>query len=326
METINQLSVFDPLKAEVAKWAEVNESMTFDYEDPQGEKAARSHIFKLRGTKSKIAAVHKDAKAEALAHCRAVDGEKKFLIGKVEEMIEVHQHPIDVIAEHKRLDELAKLEAERAEKERLEKERLDAIAKQEAENARKTAELEARIAAAAKAEDELLAKARAAGDALMAKTMAEVNRLEAEEESRRARVKAEVDRLDAERAKFEAEKKAEQDARIREDEAKRRAEVAAAFEKKEAAEKAEREKALAIAKAEQKAADDIRAKKTEEARLAQIEADRVADEEHRKGVRSLVIVQLENVIQGIIASNKDVTESVVDAIIAGEIDHVTINY
>ena len=297
METINQLSVFDPLKAEVAKWAEVNESMTFDYEDPQGEKAARSHIFKLRGTKSKIAAVHKDAKAEALAHCRAVDGEKKFLIGKVEEMIEVHQHPIDVIAEHKRLDELAKLEAERAEKERLEKERLDAIAKQEAENARKTAELDARIAAAEKAEE------------------ARLNALAAEE-----------NRLASERAKFEAEKKAEQDARIREDEAKKKAEVAAAFEKKEAAEKAEREKALAIAKAEQKAADDIRAKKIEIDRLEAIEAERVANEEHRKGVRSLVIVQLENVIQGIIASNKDVTESVVDAIIAGEIDHVTINY
>ena len=275
METINQLSVFDPLKAEVAKWAEVNESMTFDYEDPQGEKAARSHIFKLRGTKSKIAAVHKDAKAEALAHCRAVDGEKKFLIGKVEEMIEVHQHPIDVIAEHKRLDELAKLEAERAEKERLEKERLDAIAKQEAENARKTAELDARIAAAEKAEE------------------ARLNAL-AEEENR----------LASERAKFEAEKKAEQDARIREDEAKRRAEVAAAFEKKEAAEKAEREKALAIAKAEQKAADDIRAKKTEEARLAQIEADRVADEEHRKEYGHLLLCSLKMSSKGLLRATR----------------------
>jgi len=50
----NSLIVFDEVKAEVAKFKELNADMGFDYNDPQDEKYARSHVFKLRKTKGQI--------------------------------------------------------------------------------------------------------------------------------------------------------------------------------------------------------------------------------------------------------------------------------
>ena len=52
---MNELVVFDPVKAELAEYKKQNASLDFDYEDPQGNKDARSHIYKLRQAKTKIA-------------------------------------------------------------------------------------------------------------------------------------------------------------------------------------------------------------------------------------------------------------------------------
>ena len=294
-----ELVAFDELRAGIVKMKEANANKVFDYTDPAGNKEARSYIFRLRRTKSAIAEVHKTTKSKALAACQAIDKEKRELIVAVDEMIDVHQKPIEAIEAQKQAELKAKAEAERLEKERIEKKRLDAIAKQEKENARKEAELKAME-----------------------------RRVEEENARQVAKIKAEEDRIAREREKFEAEKKAEADARQREKDAVIRAEA----EKKEALKRAEREKkeaveaekrkaeaeALAKAKAEE---DRIIAASKEKARLAEIERKRVENEKHRKKIE-LKAIQAFTGAFGIDFNSEDVVSVIKD----GHIPNVTINY
>ena len=94
---LTDITKFNALRAEVAKYKERNKTLVFDYRDPQGNKDARSHVFKLRKMKTMVTDVHREVKAEALAACQAIDAEKRFLISEVEEMIEVHAAPIKAI-------------------------------------------------------------------------------------------------------------------------------------------------------------------------------------------------------------------------------------
>jgi hypothetical protein len=171
---MNELVIFNEVTAIIAKAKAENEKLVFVYTDPDGEKAARSHISNLRKVKTKISDVHKDAKAEALTLSRKLDSKKRELIGEVDSMIAVHKDPIDAIeaekqavidAETKRLEEaeekrLLELEAreaavkaeeekqaaEKVEAERLEREKR--IAEEAGERAKAKAELDAKNAAA----------------------------------------------------------------------------------------------------------------------------------------------------------------------------------
>ena len=89
-----ELTVFDPIAAQIAEMKEKNANLVFDYADPDGNKNARSHIAVLRRLKKPITETHKLAKAEAKKFCDALDAKKRELIGVVEEMIEVHHQPI----------------------------------------------------------------------------------------------------------------------------------------------------------------------------------------------------------------------------------------
>lgn len=196
---MNEIVVFDEVEITLAEYKAANETIIFDYRDSEGNKAARSHIAKLRKVKTKIADIHKEAKAEALAVCKALDGKKRELTGEVEEMITVHKAPLDEIE----AEQQAKIDAE---KHRLEEEEakrqteLEAreeavrvaeakIAAEKAETER--AEREKHIAeeAAAKAKSEAEAKAKAEADAkeLAVKKAKEIK--EAEEQKRIANKK-----------------------------------------------------------------------------------------------------------------------------------------
>lgn len=187
----------------------------------------------------------------------------------------------------KEAEETAKREAERLEKERIERE------KRIAEEAAYKAKVEAE-AAAKRAQEE---SARRERDAQKKAAQAERDRIAAIE---RAKIEAEQ----AEARRIAAEKKAEQD-RI------------------EAAERAEREKQAAVKAAEEKAKAEAAAK--ESARLAQIakekaEADkRAKDAEHRKTINNEALACFE--INGITNGKEIIT-----LIAKGMIDHVTIQY
>lgn len=203
----SNLAVFDEVRAEMAVYKAENEKLVFDYEDPQGNKDARSHVAKLRRVKTKIADVHKLAKAEALAVCQAIDGEKRLLIADMEEMIEVHAAPVREIEERKKAEIAAKAEAERLEAERIRREREEAILKQAEEVNRREAELKAKEAELKAKEDAIKAEEeRKAREAQIVANAAVAARREAE-----AKAQAKIQAAENARLAKEAAEKAEQE-------------------------------------------------------------------------------------------------------------------
>lgn len=192
---MNELVVFNEVAATVAECRAENEKLVFNYAEPAGEKDAKSHIAKLRKVKTKISDVHKEAKAEALAFCKDLDGKKRELIGEVEGMIAVHKDPLDAIeaekqaiikAEKKRLEEeeakrLAELEAREA----AIREAEEKIAKEKAESERISREKHIAEEAAESARVQAEQKAKAAAEA---KELAEIRRKEAEEAAEKKRI------------------------------------------------------------------------------------------------------------------------------------------
>lgn len=75
---------------------------SFEYEDPKGEKAARSYIATLRKIRSRIESARKDAKSYALEYGRAVDAQAKALEAKILGLIEPHQQALDAIAQREK--------------------------------------------------------------------------------------------------------------------------------------------------------------------------------------------------------------------------------
>ena len=164
----NELAVFDEVAATIAEWKAENEKLVFEYNTPQGEKDARSHIAKLRKVKTKVGEIHKEAKSEALAFGRKLDAKKNEYNGEVDGMIKFHKDPLDAIAaekqaiidaeEAKAAEEEAKRLADIEAREKAVKDAEEEIAKEKAEAER--VEREKRIAeeAAAKAKEQAEAK------------------------------------------------------------------------------------------------------------------------------------------------------------------------
>jgi len=230
MKTETGLAVFDPLKTQIAEFKEENLKLVFDYEDPQGNKDARSHIFKLRKVKTKIADVHKVAKAEALEYCRAVDAQKNALIVDVEEMIAVHDEPIKHIEEREKAEEAERQRKIQEEKDRAEAQRQAELEAREAavrqQEEKQQAEKEAREAAerAKQAQIEQAAREKEIAEKATAKAEAAAKKaLEDAEKKRLADIEAE-----RQRAKAEAEAKELAELKRREAEAAEKAKAEAA--------------------------------------------------------------------------------------------------
>ena len=172
-----ELSVFDPIDAQIAEAKKKNANIVFIYDDPIGNKEARSWIAFLRKFKKPIIETHKLGKAEAMKYCKEWDKAKNKRIEALEEMIKVHHEPVWEIEQRE-----AAIEAERL---------LEIQQARDAEEAARQAELEAREKAAAEKEAELAAK------------QAELDRKEREAQlvadaEERAIAKAQQDLVDAE--------------------------------------------------------------------------------------------------------------------------------
>ena len=288
------LAVFDKVKAEIETYKKLNKEMNFDYEDPAGNKLARSHVHKLRGVKTTITTVHKEAKADALAACKAIDAEKRTYMAEVEEMIEVHDKPLKEIEDRKIAEAFARAEeiriAREAEEERKQKEMEERQAKLDEREAAQKAEAEKFERAREKFEAEKIAEANAKAREEEVRKQAKIDAKEAAEQAERDRVaaakKAKQDKLDA----IEAEKRKA----IREAEAKEQARL-----DKEADDKAEKEY------------------------LEEKERERIADKEHRSKIETEIYhFFLSHVF---IDSAVNATKAM-QAIRNGKIPHVTINY
>lgn len=290
---MNELVKFDQVKADMAAFKKENENLVFDYADPQGNKDARSHIFKLRKIKTVIADIHKEAKAVALGVCRMLDKEKKDLTAEVEGWIDVHHKPVKEIEEREARIATAKIAADHLEQIRVEAER--------------AAETERR-------ENELAEK-EAAVDAEALRLQIESDKLEAAKQAEISKVTAIMRANEqAERDKVLAAEQAEQD---------KGDALAAAEASKQAAIEAEQAKAMQVElDRERKTA----AEKAEKQRLAEIEAKRVANESHRMKIEEEVRDVIESIISVAAETGTGGSEEIMSALILNEIPHVAINY
>ena len=200
------LQPFNPILAEIEKMKEYNAGLTFDYEKPDGNKAARSHVFTLRKVKTRIADAHKAAKADALEVCKVLDGLKRDLTAEVESMIEVHDAPLREIEEREaraKAEEAARIQAEKEAEERRVMEEMQA---RQAEIERKEREIKEREEAIARAERE-----RQIAKEAEERAKADAERRIIEERERAEREKAEAI------ARIERENREREEARIREE-------------------------------------------------------------------------------------------------------------
>ena len=94
-----QIAEYVPLVQQLAELEKLDAGLSFEYETPKGNKDARSHVYKLRQSKSAIDKARKEAKATALEYGRRVDAEAKALTDGVEKMIARHDAPLREIEE-----------------------------------------------------------------------------------------------------------------------------------------------------------------------------------------------------------------------------------
>ena len=244
-----ELAVFNEVKAEIEKYKIENKKLVFDYGTMDGEKQARSHIFKVRKTKKIVTDIHKTGKAKAKAVCDAYDKEKRDLLADIEEMIDYHDAPLREIEQRKIAAALKKLEEEKAEQKRIDDEKLAELERRETEAKAKEAELKEK-------EDAI---------------NAEANRIQQQKDIEEAkRVAAEEAKKQAEQDAINAANQAEID--------KHRA-ISDAIE-------AEKEKAR---KLERKLASEEAARIKEVDRLAEEEHKRQANVEHRMDYNNLAL-------------------------------------
>lgn len=102
-------NTYDEIKPEIAKARADNAAAEFDYLTPAGDKAARSHVFRLRALKGAVEKRRKEAKADVLERGRAIDGEAKALAASLDTMIEPHAEAIKK-AESAEAERVARLE------------------------------------------------------------------------------------------------------------------------------------------------------------------------------------------------------------------------
>lgn len=347
-ELANVVNVFSSFYEQLEEVKKVNEQTVFDYESKKGNKDARSHIYKLRQSKTAVNKAHKEAKAEALEFGRGLDSEKKKLISEFDEMIAVHEEPLKVIEEREkqRIETINKrinyFEFYTQEENIVGKNSymlsldIDVVEgcivddsyeefKDKAELARfKCLEFLKNKFTEVKSLEEAEAK------------RIETERLEQEHIEKEQKEKSEKQRIErekqiAENAKIEAENKAKRDAEIAEqnrinelsrierekqeeiDKAKRDAESKIIAEKQ----RIESER-LAKEKAEQEEKQRIEKAKLE---AEEKERKRQANRAHQKRINNTVLEYLKQ-----LGCNEETGKNIVKAMAKSEIPNVTINY
>ena len=317
-----------------------HDKTSFDYEDPKGNREARSYVARLRKERAEIERVRKAEKAESLAYGRRVDEQGREIMDKIGAMIDAHTEKLNAIEQRAR-DRVARHEANiaeiigggdraAAEWDTLPTEAMrDRLAEIEAEpmgmdvwDEFNEHALRAQTTACAMIRD-ALAKRKAADD-----ERAELARLRAEQEkAERAAADEKIRQEATERASDEAAASAERERqRVADERAQEKADaeqreltlkLEAETAKREAAEAGEREANA------RKYADDRAAREAKEKadREAQDEARRAANTKHRGAINSRA---LEGFVEG--GMSVDAAKDAVTLIASGKIPNVTISY
>ena len=323
------IAVYAEFRAQLDGLRKLNEETVFDYEDSKGNKDARSHVYKLRQTKSAVEKARKTEKSESLEYGRRVDEQAKEIYVEIDKMIEVHAKP---------LEEIEQRETDRIEHHKTNLSEIEGAGRQTTEQwldlplevmRDRLAEVEAESIGEDRWEEFALiaAQTKDAAVALMRDAIARREKHDAEQ-AELERLRAESEERDRTEREEHLRKEGEERER-RESEAKAKAEREAAerreLELKLAAETAEREKA----EAEQRAAN---AEKETEERLRREAADRAvkeaaeatereADKKHRAATNRAAVAAF---VKG--GLSEDVAKQAVTLIAQKAVPNVSIAY
>ena len=102
LEPVSEIAVYTPFRTELAEFKANNAALVFDYEDPKGNKEARSHVYKLRQSRAAVDRARKDEKAASLEYGRKVDAEAKEIMDEIDAMIAVHAAPLEEVEQRER--------------------------------------------------------------------------------------------------------------------------------------------------------------------------------------------------------------------------------
>ena len=108
------IACYSEFRAQLGQLREINEKAEFDYETTNGNKAARSHVYKLRQTKGAVEEARKKEKAASLEYGRLVDSQANEIKAEIDGMIDVHAKPLEAIEQRER-DRVSRHEANLAE-------------------------------------------------------------------------------------------------------------------------------------------------------------------------------------------------------------------
>lgn len=328
------LAVYNDLRAQLGQLKEYDAGLSFNYEDPADQKAARSHIYKLRQTRAAVDKVRKAEKAASLEYGRQVDQQAREIEDEISELINRHAAPIKAIEESERqrvadcratmqwLVETGRLTVfagqpptadqvedllEKAEDVAIDPDIYQEFA-DEAKNLRETAidQLEQALLAAQKREREEEELARLRAEA------AERERVEREEKiAKEAAERAERQAADRLKAERERAKRRELELKVKAEEAAARAER----EKQEAVDRARREAEATAAKAERE--------RLAKEKAAQEEAERRAADKARR-------IEVASEITGSLMLKADIPEDyarkVTKALMDNQVLHVSVIY
>lgn len=326
------LSAYNPIKAEIEKMRKINSDLVFQYDTPEGNKNARSHVAKIRKIKGEIESARVTLKSQVLVVGRLIDSTAAELRQPCDEMIDLHWKPIKEIEEREEL--AAKAKAEKIEQERLAKE-AEERAKLEAQLAAERAEAK-RVAdelaefkreqqmeqmqreAADRARADAEARAKTEQEAAAARERAAVEaQARAEREKHEAIIAAERAKVEAERAAVEAEKRRIADAETAKVMAEQRAIEQAAL--------AKREKEQAVQRAQEEAVRKQREKEeaAERAKIAaqKAEAKRMKDVAVREALVNEIGLSIYNQVPGIDETH---TFAIAELILGGKIVRVSV--
>jgi colicin import membrane protein len=344
-ETGGVRSILDKIKAEA-------KSRVTDATTESGRKEIKSLAYKIAQTKTAMDEMGKSLTEEQREFINRINAERKTIVTELDELKEEIRRPvteyeerekarvakhqsvlahIDTFGEAISLCGAAELAERHATLKALDVSNLDEFSGPA--ETKKNGTLYLIAEAHKEACEKEAAKAKAEAD--------RIERERIEREDREARIAAEA----AQKARLEAEQKAAEEARRAEEarEAERKAEeariaaieaekAAAELQAKEAAERAERERIEAeerhkreIAEAEARAHRE--AEEKEKARIAAIGAERIADEKRaaNKRHREKILAEVAEDI-GTLRVSGDIARELADAITAGKIRHVSIQF
>jgi len=97
------IAAYNEFRSQLKALAKENDSLTFDLDTAKGQKECRSHIYKLRQTKTGVDKVRQAEKKAALEYGRLVDGEAREIVAEIDTMIQVHDKPLQEAVERERL-------------------------------------------------------------------------------------------------------------------------------------------------------------------------------------------------------------------------------